>query len=220
MLKLEYLRRGLVFYRRWMSMVIVSTCLLGLVGYASDESIGLFSVYIVAVISLVTVFHAVFGSRSAFFNIVFANVITVYLCFFAFFVESIFGGLPWRYIAAGFLLPLLAFMAGALYRRREIREIIQSQKYIKEAEFLRSFLWLVPIALIGVFAFIVHQSRVNVPDPHLAAAFLGEMAAISIIVFFASRDFTLMMVDTGVISVKSRQQRAANQARQIGRAHV
>ncbi|MBI1216560.1 MAG: hypothetical protein GC185_12180, partial [Alphaproteobacteria bacterium] len=164
-----------------------------------DETIGLFYVSLVAVVFLVTVFHAVFGSRSAFFNIVFANVITIYLCFFTFFVESIFMGVPWTYIATGFLMPLLAFMAGSIRRRQEIREIIQSQKYIKEAEFLRSFLWLLPIALIGVFAFVLHQSRMNAPEPHLAGAFLAEMGMIAIIVFFASRDFTLMMVDTGVL---------------------
>jgi voltage-gated potassium channel len=95
-------------------------------------------------------------------------------------------------------MPLAAFLGGAVFRRDEIKEIIQSQSYIEEARFIHSFLWLVPIALIGISAFILHQSHANTPE-HLQTFFLVEMSAIAAIAFFASSDFSLMLMDTGIL---------------------
>ena len=198
LLQFEIFRRALSFYRRWISAVIGSAILLGLVGYATDETIGLFYISIIAAVAMITIFHAKFGGGSAFFNVILANVITIYLCFFTFFVESIFPELAPLYIAVGFLLPLVAFLGGAIYKKGEIQGIIQSQVYINEAKFVRSFLWLIPIALIGVLAFALHQARENTPEAR-QMYFLVEMSAISAVVFMASRDFTLMLVDTGVL---------------------
>lgn len=198
LLHFELIRRALGFYRRFISVVIVSVALLGLVGFASDESIGLFYVSIFAAVFMVTSFHALFGGDSAFFNVVLANVITIYLCFFAFFVESLFSDLTPLYTAAGFLLPLAAFLGGAIVKKHEITGIIKSQVYINEAKFIRSFLWLIPIAIIGVLAFALHESHDYTPE-HTRLFFLMEMSAVSAVVFLASRDFTLMLVDTGVL---------------------
>jgi voltage-gated potassium channel len=192
------IRRALSFYRRWLSAIIISTVLLGLVGYASDETVSLFYVSIAAAVFMIIAFHTLFGGRSAFFNVVLANVITLYLCFFTFFVESLFQGVPPLYIAAGFLLPLAAFLGGAVVRQHEIRGIIQSQVYINEAKFIRSFLWLLPIAMIGILAFALHESHDD-PVSVMKRYFLVEMTAISAVVFLASRDFTLMLVDTGIL---------------------
>ena len=192
------MREALSFYRRRLKVLVLSSALLGLIGYASNEAVGLFYVSIAAVIFMVTAFHTLFGGGTAFFNVIFANMITIYLCLFTFFVESLFENLPPPYIAIGFLLPLAAFLGGAIYRRDEIHGIIQSQTYIEETKFIHSFLWLAPIALIGILAFILHQSHGDTPE-HLKYFFVVEMSAISAVVFFASRDFTLMLIDTGVL---------------------
>ena len=198
LLQFRFIRRALGFYRRWALVVIISCALLGLVGYASNDTVGLFYVSMFAAVFMVTSFHTLFGGGSAFFNVVLANVITIYLCFFAFFVESIFPDLPPFYTSVGFLAPLAAFLGGAVVRRKQIQDIIQSQVYIDEAKFIRSFLWLIPIAMIGVTAFALHQAHDNTAQER-NIAFLLEMSAISAVVFMASRDFTLMLVDTGVL---------------------
>jgi len=206
LLQFDILRRAFEFYRTHLSTVGFSMLLLGVVGYASDETVGLFYLSMAAVLVLVSAFHILFGNRSAFFNVIFANAITIYLCFFTFFVDSVFKGVPPAFMAAGFLIPLVSYLFGTIWKRREIQEIIQSEIYIKEREFLRSFLWLIPMALIGICAFVLHQVDLDNPNPvvdtlqnHLAGAFLAEMSAIGLVAFFAARDFTLMMVDTGVI---------------------
>jgi voltage-gated potassium channel len=198
LLHFEIIRRGLSFYRNYISVVIVSIALLGLVGFATDETVGLFYTSIFAAIFMVLAFHRLFGGGSAFFNVILANVVTVYMCFFAFFVESIFPDLTAPYITGGFLLPLVAFLTGAVFRKDEITSIVQSHVYINEAKFVRSFLWLIPIALIGVLAFALHQGHENTPE-HRRLFFLGEMGSVSAVVFLASRDFTLMLIDTGVL---------------------
>ncbi len=199
LLHFELIRRGLSFYRRYVSVVIVSIALLGLVGFATDQEVGLFYTCILAAIFMVLAFHRLFGGGSAFFNVILSNVITVYLCFFAFFVESIFHGMAVPYITVGFLLPLAGFLGGAIYKKDEITSIIQSQVYINEAKFVRSFLWLIPIALVGIAAFALHQGHHEDTAEHRQAFFLVEMGCVSAIVFLASRDFTLMLIDTGVL---------------------
>jgi voltage-gated potassium channel len=198
LLRFDIIRQALSFYRRWATVLVISSVLLGLISYASDEHVGLFYVSLGAAVLMVTAFHALFGGRSAFFNVTLANVITIYLCLFTFFVESLFQDLPHGYIALGFLMPLAAFLGGAAFRRDEITKIIQSQTYLEETQFIRSFLWLIPIALIGTLAFILHQAHEDIPS-RLQAFFLMEMSAISAIVFLASRDFTLMLIDTGFL---------------------
>jgi voltage-gated potassium channel len=198
LLSFEIIQHAFSFYRRWLSAIIISSVLLGLVGYASDETVSLFYVSIAAAVFMIISFHTLFGGRSAFFNVVLANVITLYLCFFTFFVESLFQGIPPLYIAAGFLMPLATFLGGAVVKQHEIRGIIQSQVYINEAKFVRSFLWLLPIAVIGVLAFVMHEAHEDSVQL-IRRYFLIEMGAISAIVFLASRDFTLMLVDTGIL---------------------
>lgn len=198
LLRLDIIQNALGFYRRRVSVLVGSTALLGLIGYASDESVGLFYVSLAAAVFMVTAIHVLFGGNSAFFNVIFANMITIYLCLFTFFVESLFQALPPRFIAMGFLLPLAGFLGGAIVKREEIQGIIQSQVYLHEARFIRSFLWLIPIALMGILAFILHQSHANTPG-HLKEFFLMEMSVIAAIAFLASRDFTLMLIDTGVL---------------------
>lgn len=198
LLRFEIIRNALGFYRRWVSVIIVSSALLGLIGYASDEAVGLFYVSLAAAVFMITAFHTLFGGGSAFFNVILANMITIYLCLFTFFVESLFQSLPPHIIAVGFLLPLAGFLGGAVYRKSEIQEIIQSQVYIEGTKFIHSFLWLVPISLIGVLAFILHQSHTS-SEAHLKDFFLMEMSVVAAIAFLASRDFTLMLVDAGVL---------------------
>ena len=198
LLQFDIISRGLKFYREHVSMVAISVLLLGLVGYASNETLGLFYISMAAAVAMGLSFHRMFGAGSAFFNVLLANVITIYLCFFAFFVDSIFPDLGQADTTIGFLIPLAAFLAGAIHRRQEITDIVQAQGYIHEKKFIRSFLWLIPMAVIGVSAFTLHQAHENTPE-HIRNFFLMEMSAIAAVVFFASRDFTLMLIDTGML---------------------
>ncbi len=176
--------------------IIMSTVLLGLVGFSSNEILGLFEVSIAAYLVMVACFYVLFGRGSVFFNILFGNVIAIYLCFYNFFVDSLFKDLPSWEIMIGFLLPLAAFLLGILIKRHEIHDIVTHRKPVHEADFAKAFVWLAPIAAVGVFAFSAHR---HMPIAGFEDYFLLEMGAISLIVIFASRDIALMLVDTGML---------------------
>lgn len=185
-------------YRSLVSVLIASSVLLALVGYATDQAVGLFEVSVGASAILMIYFYFLFGSGSVFFDIVFSNAITLYICFFTFFVESLFSAVDRTLLPVGFILPLAAFLLGATIHRREIKGIVTSGLEDSDAAFARSFLWLLPIAAIGIGAFVLHQGTDF--SPHAANVFfLGEMGLIGLVVFFASKDFALLLMDAGII---------------------
>jgi voltage-gated potassium channel len=192
------LRQAYHSFRDLISVLIASSLLLALVGYATDQAVGLFEISVGAVVVLMLSFYLLFGSGSVFFDVVFSNAITIYLCFFAFFVESLFSDVDQIFLSVGFILPLAAFLLGASLRRHQIKEIVTSGLVDSDADFARSFLWLLPIAAIGVAAFVVHQGTSFSRDD-LNYIFLGEMGLIGFVVFLASKDFALLLVDTGII---------------------
>lgn len=192
------LRQAYLSFRNLVSVLVASSLLLALVGYATDESVGLFEISVGAVIVLMLSFYLLFGSGSVFFDIVFANAITIYLCFFTFFVESLFSGVDQLFLSIGFVLPPVTFLLGTALRRHQIKQIVTSGLMDSDADFARSFLWLLPIAAIGVSAFVVHQGATFGQDD-LNYIFLGEMGLISFVVFLASKDFALLLMDTGII---------------------
>jgi len=194
----EMLIRAYKSYQSLLSALLASSFLLALVGYATNDDIGLFEMATGSVIIMMLYFYLLFGAGSVFFDIVFANAITIYLCFFAFFVESLFMDVDRAVLPVGFILPLGAFLAGATLHRKQIREIVTVGLMDSDAAFARSFLWLLPVAAIGVGAFAVHQGT-KFEQGDLNRLFLGEMGLIGLVVFLASKDFALLLMDTGII---------------------
>ncbi|MCE9508731.1 MAG: potassium channel family protein [Alphaproteobacteria bacterium] len=192
------LRQAYLSFRDLLSVLIASSLLLALVGYATDQAVGLFEISVGSVVVLMLSFYLLFGSGSVFFDIVFANAITIYLCFFTFFIESLFSDVGQIFLSVGFILPLAAFLLGICLRRHKIKEIVTSGQADSDADFARSFLWLLPIAAIGISAFVVHQGTTFEQD-QLNYIFLGEMGLIGFVVFLASKDFALLLMDTGII---------------------
>ena len=135
------------------------------------------------------------GSR--FFAIAFANGLAVYSCLFLVFTETNFaqiGRLPMR---VGFVLPLIAFLAGAMLRRERIRRIVLADNVPDPTEVARSFLWLVPVFAVGVVTFIL--PTLHLSEAAAGFAFLLAMAAIAAIVFLVSADVSRFLIETGLL---------------------
>jgi voltage-gated potassium channel len=192
------LLRAYKSYKSMVSVLVASSLLLMLVGYATDQTVGLFEISVSSVIILMLSFFLLFGPGSVFFDIVFANAITMYLCFFSFFVESVFSTVGHDVLPFGFIIPLAAFLLGVTLHRKKIKEIVTSGVHDSDADFARSFLWLLPIAAIGIGAFTAHPETAFVRE-NLDYIFLFEMGLIGLVVFLASKDFALLLMDTGMI---------------------
>jgi voltage-gated potassium channel len=134
---------------------------------------------------------------SKFFVILLTNFLGVYACMYLFFVMTNFQTVaPWA-VEIGFTFPVVAFVVGALLRRKAMLAIVQSDRIRDERHLGRTFLWLVPVSLIGALTFLV-PGHVEEPGA-VNAVFLGAMAAIGVIVLFASRDVALFLLDAGVL---------------------
>lgn len=174
-----------------------TVALLGLISLAAAEIGTAFLVVMVLVVSVVaSSFYFIFPG-SSFFAISLANFLGVYACMYIFFVTTNFPDVrPWA-VQIGFLLPILAFQGGALLRREHLRYIVQSHRVRDERHLGRTFLWLLPVALVGALSFLVPGRDLQ---PAAAdAVFLAAMGAIAVVVVFASRDVATFLLDSGLL---------------------
>jgi voltage-gated potassium channel len=181
---------------RWIGFFF-TVFLLGLISLATGEVGKSFFIVMVFVVSGVAAsFYFIFPGGS-FFAISLANFLAVYACIFIFFVTTNFFMVrPWA-IQVGFLLPIAAFQGCAILRRESLRYIVQSRSLRDERHLGRTFVWLVPVGVLGAATFLVPD---YVGDPALAnGVFLIAMGAVAVVVVFASRDVATFLLDSGLL---------------------
>lgn len=183
--------------RRWLGGVLLTVVVVTLVSMAIPEGPGsFFGIVPVVVIVGVGVFYFSFPG-SFLLSIAFANYLAVYTCLFVFFTESNFAGIVPVAIPFGYVLPIMAFLGGALWRRDAIRGIVSSDRLRDERHFTRILIWLIPVFAIGAATFVL-------PGLFLDRAvetvvFLGAMAMIAAIVLAVSRDVATFLINTGLL---------------------
>lgn len=184
--------------RGWAAAVGFTVAMILLVILAVSPGLDTFGVVVVVTIAAsVSVFYFTFAS-GRFFTVAFANHLALYTCIFVFFLQVNF--LPslslWA-VKLGYLLPIGAFMLGALWNRSAIQSIVSAEHLREQRSFWRPLLWLLPVMLIGAATFAL-------PGKALLAAwnegfFVGAMTAVSLIVLFVSRDVAIFLLDTGLL---------------------
>lgn len=181
----------------WIGPALATVVLLVLVATsAGGANWQLTAVVLVTVAVVVAMLHRVLpGSR--FFSITFANAISVYACVYVSFLEARFEPAARSVEVAAFLLPILGFALAVYVRRRGIRSIILSEHPRIETRFGRAFLWLVPVAAIGILNFLVPLESWEASMRE--AWLLGAMAAVALIVFFAGHSVAVFLADTGLL---------------------
>lgn len=133
---------------------------------------------------------------SQFFTLALSASIGVYTCIFVFFVEARFSGLAPSILAVGLVLPLVAFLGGALLRRREIHTVVlEDTPLTVDAKFGRAFVWLVIVAAIGITVLLLPAHWPIGP----AELFLAAMVSVALVVLLASHDVAVMLLDSGLL---------------------
>ncbi|WP_208539102.1 potassium channel family protein [Algihabitans albus] len=184
--------------RGWAAAVGFTVTMILLVTLAVSPGLNTFGLVVIASIAAaVSVFYFAFAS-GRFFTVAFANYLALYTCVFVFFVQVNF--LPnlslWA-IKVGFLLPIIAFMLGALRDRPRIQSIVSAEHLREQRSFWRPFIWLLPVMLIGAATFAL-------PGKGLSTAwhdglFVGAMTLVALIVLFVSREVAIFLLDTGLL---------------------
>jgi voltage-gated potassium channel len=176
--------------------LVLTACLVGLIALAvaTSESY-LAGVVVASIVAMVVIYRRFFrGSRA--FCLTLANLAAIYACAFLFFTESNFRSAGGVILSIGFVLPLLAFVAGSFrYRDAIIRVAISGR--LREQRHLGQILgWLAPILVIGIAVSLLPLwMQRDTEDVVLLIA----MATISGFIFFVSRDVAVFLLDTGLL---------------------
>lgn len=177
--------------------VVFTVAMIALLSLAVSQKFDmLFYAVFIVLIGGVAGFHMMFpGSRL--FAVAFANFILVYACLFAFFTQVNFQPVSEAVQPVGFVLPVIAFLAGAWWRRAFIRAIVASEQVRGPRDLPGSLLWLVPVFAVGGLTFLF--PALDFSNLAYDWAFLLSMATIAGIVFFVSGDVTAFLIDTGLL---------------------
>lgn len=184
--------------RRLLVTIVFTLFLLGLISLAlgvTNPTVAI--VALVSVLSLALFFHLVFPG-SDFFSAVFANSIGIYACIFVFFVEENF---PDTYVvvqAVAFVMPLLGFLAGALWHRRDITNAVVGKKEEVEHDFLRAAAFLSPLTLVAAASFVIPIREAGVVPQ--SVALMSAMVVVSVTALFAANQITAFLLDTAILS--------------------
>lgn len=179
--------------------LIFTFVLLGLIGLSlGNANSGIVVAAMVSVIVIATVLHFVLPS-SAFFSAVFANSIGIYACVFVFFLDLNFG-LTAHYIQAiAFVLPLVGFLTGVLWRREYIGKAVDAGETGPGRRHpLEGIIWVAPLVAIGVASFVLPLRDAGA-DEQEVALLLG-MAIIALTALLAARDIAAFLLSTAILS--------------------
>jgi voltage-gated potassium channel len=189
---MERTRRG------WLAATGFTGAMILLVTLAVSPGLGVMAAVVPAAIAGAAAFFyfAFVGGR--FFTLALANYLALYSCVFVFFAQANWSPyLSLWAVAVGYLLPIGAFVLGALLHRQEIGSIVSAEHLRNQSHFWRIFSWLVPVFGIGALTFAL-------PGSGLAPAwydplFMLAMGAIAAIVLFVSEEVAIFLLDTSLL---------------------
>ena len=181
----------------WLQAPILTLAAVLLIATASGGSEFTFALMMSAtIIAGVGAIYVLFpGSR--FFSISLANFLAVYACIYVFLVETNFLQASTAAVRTGFLLPIFAFIGGAVLHRRRIREIIASRPSLAAEGLTRGLLWLLPLAAIGLFSFALPSFAWS-PEREGLTLFVS-MGAVALIVFLLSPRVSVFLLLAGLM---------------------
>ena len=180
---------------QWLQAPILTAVAILLITLASGGTELYFGLMMTVVIvgGVATIYFLFKGSR--FFSISLANFLAVYACIYVFIVETNFLEASDEAGRYGFILPVAAFIAGAVLRRRAIQKIISEAPRLHAVDLTHGLLWLLPLAAIGMLTFAVPDLAWGNEKESLVL--LALMALVSLIVFFVSPSIASFLLLAG-----------------------
>ena len=184
-------------FRPWSGAVGTTVVLILLIALAVGETVDNFSIGMVGVVIVSIVTLAVMFPGSLFFTLALANFLGVYACLFTFLKLTNFPDVGSVVAHAGFVMPVLSFLAGTLFHHRAIQDFVASERTVVRGHLARAFVWLIPVAVIAKLTFLV--PALSLTPGQVDAIFLGAMGLASLIVFLSSRYVAAFLIDTGLM---------------------
>lgn len=188
--------------------VVLTALMFALVGTAlAPAPTPIFFAFTMAGLACAAIFYLTFPANRLFL-LTFANLVAVYTCIFALYLEVSFPDLPSYLAAPGYILPLLSFVAGTVLRRGRVRQIVEV--HMRQAAMAgadgdgvrapsdgRHFAWLLPLAAIGAVALVLPNLNGSVTVQ--VVMFVLAMLAISAQVLLVSVQVAAFLVETSTL---------------------
>jgi voltage-gated potassium channel len=184
-------------HRRWVGTIIFTAGLLGLIVLAiGNVSPGIAGWVLASVIVITSLLHYILPGNGL-FSAVFANSVGIYACMYIFFASVNFTKVSPIPAQVGFVLPLIAFVAGLLWHRKRIAKAFLAEERSLNFDLVRAAAWLLPLAAVGLITFLVPLDDMTAGEQD--KVLLASMGIISITVLLASRDVALFLLDAGIV---------------------
>lgn len=181
----------------WLTGVLLTAVFTALLAFAISDADFVFSgvAWLIIVVAAGAVYWMFPHSR--YFALSLANFIGVYACIYRFILETNFIGVDPRYLLPGFILPVVAFVAGTWLRRNNIRrEMLRGEGYY-EKHFFLIFRWLVPMFAIAAATFFL--PGIQLTPQELGIVLVVAMAAVGLIVFTISENVASFLIEAGLL---------------------
>ena len=177
--------------------ILFTAALMVLVAYAVAETTDYFFYATLSIAVFAVAAFLVLFPGSLFFSLALANFLAVYASVFTFIKIANFGAVSASATAIGLVLPVLAFVIGSAWHRKEIRAIVTSAVPVETRKPGRVFGWLAFVGLIATMTFLVPVAEFS---PEIQdRIFLGSIAVAAVVVLFASRHVSVFLVDAGLL---------------------
>ncbi len=177
--------------------ITFTSILLGLIALAlGDSDSGVATVVIIAAAVLAIVFHFLLPG-SGFFSAVFANSIGIYACIYVFMISQNFGRVSVVPKETGFVLPLVGFLIGSVWRRREIIASVRRDVESQRQDFWRAAAWILSLAGVGAASFMLPLNDLSAEEQDVTL--LVAMSLIGLTAFVAARDIAAFLLDTAIL---------------------
>lgn len=189
-------RAGWQIDRHWLRSIGATLVLVGLVAAAIGGGWG-FTLSALATCAVGFGFFYLLFPGGAHFGVTMANFLAVYACLFVFFRQANFPAASPVASIVGFALPVLGYLGGCLWRRRQVLAIIRTRHPRDFAHLPRLMRWLAGAMAVGALSFSLPRFALG-PDAQ-GLLLIVAMAAITGFVVASVRDVVVVLRDVAAI---------------------
>jgi voltage-gated potassium channel len=184
------------FDRHWLNTLAFTLSLVGLVTLAMGANLA-FAATTLATCAVGFGFFYLLFATGAYFGLVMANGLAVYVSLFAFFREANFAAASDAAALVAFALPVLAFLAGCFANRAAIGRALAARHDEVPRHLPPMVRWMPVSLVVGAASFALREWGLSAPEQ--GHALMASMAVIALFVGIAARDLVVLLIDVATV---------------------
>ena len=184
------------FDRHWLHTLAFTLSLVGLVTLAMGANL-LFAATTLATCAVGFGFFYLLFATGAYFGLVMANGLAVYVSLFAFFRDANFAAASDTAALVAFALPVLAFLGGCAMSQAPIGRALAARHDELPRQLPPMVRWMPISLLVGASSFAVREWGLSPAEQ--GQVLMASMAVIALFVGLAARDLVVLLIDVATV---------------------